>query len=524
MATRDLIIYVRVTDTESYPVNSTNDILSQNKYPIIYYSENPTAKLRPLKADGTPYALADFSSYDSWEFGIDNDWDTSTPPIIYSQSSTTAFTISEVTVGDTTYVQIAFLVDAFTATFETDIGTNKELRTNVYAELCAYNTGTTSPQLIIQFPFVLRNKLVDITSGIPAPVESNIYTRVQADATFEKITKKSSTTITDDTANYIYLGDTVLNRSVSFEGVAQDTSDNYNRISGYVTHDGTNATCYVSQDDMGGTLIATLTFTADISTANMRLIITAASVGENLTFMYDINNRIADSNYTFIPTDIYGIVAWWDVNQITDLSNLDDVTSWIDVTGVYTAGQSNALIKPVYKTNQINGLPAIDFEAANLEVLTTTLVPTAEQTAIIVFTCESLDDRVLLGSVDSGDGSFLGIETATDKLAGGVDTDGINTILGTTTIATDGTAYIGMLKYNGTTVNLALDGDIEYAAAQSGAVANAQGMYIGALNTNASAGSYWDGLIAEVIVYNTNISTTDSDKIITYLKNKYNIS
>jgi hypothetical protein len=524
MATRDIISYVRVEASESYLVDKDNNMLLAPKYPVIYYTENPQIKIRPLKDDGTPYALSDFSGYDSWEFGIDNDWDQDTSPVVYAQSATTTFTVQEVVVDSTTYVEIQFLADANTASFETDIGVLKEIRTGVYAELCAFNSGTTTPQLIIQFPFILRNKLVDVTGGIPSGAIDNYYTKSQADVIFEKQVKTSQVTITDDSANNIVLGSTVFYRSISIEGVIQDSSDNYNRITGYVTHDGTVATAYIDQDDMGGTMIATLTYTADISNSSMRLIITAASVGVNPIMMWGITNYTADSNYTFIPTEISGLVAWWDASQITTLNNNDDVTTWIDVTGVYSATQSVAAKKPHYKTNQINSLAAIDFEADDSQYLITTITPSASKTVFVVFTCESLADRVLVGSTDTSDDSFIGIETATDKLAGGVSTDDITTILGTTTIATDGTAYIGMLKYNGSNVNLALDGTVEYAGAQAAAISNSQVEYIGANNIDASPSAYWDGLIGEIIIYNTSLSSTDTANIVAYLQNKWSIS
>ena len=184
MATRDIIIYVRITDTESYLVDSSNNILVDNKYPVIYYSERPQIKYRPLQADGTPYLLADFSDYASWEFGIDNDWDRATVPPVKHQTSDTTFTVAEVVVGTTTYVQISFQANAYTTAFETDIGTVKELRTGIYGELCGFNSGITEPQLIIQHPFVLRNKLVDIGGTGPDAPTTNYYTKVQTDALY----------------------------------------------------------------------------------------------------------------------------------------------------------------------------------------------------------------------------------------------------------------------------------------------------------------------------------------------------
>ena len=193
MATRNIIIYVRITDTESYLVDSNNNILVENKYPIIYYSETPTIKYRPLQSDGTPYLLADFSGYTAFEFGIDNDWDISTVPPVKHATGDTVFTVAEVVVGTTTYVEISFPVDAYTTAFLSDIGVAKELRKGIYAELCAFNAAETEPSLIIQHPFVMRNKLVDIGGAGPSAPVSNYYTKVQSDNLYLTITNPTFT-------------------------------------------------------------------------------------------------------------------------------------------------------------------------------------------------------------------------------------------------------------------------------------------------------------------------------------------
>ena len=292
MAAREIIIYLRVTDSESFLVDSSNNQLLAPKHPIIYFTEKPKIKIRPLKADGTAYTLSEFSGYASFDFGIDNDWDVNSIPVVFEQSSSTTFTVEEVIDGDNTYVEINFLADANTTEFQTDIGVVKELRTGVYGELSAFNAGITEPQLILQFPFVMRNKLVDVTGGTPTAPTDNYYTKSQADATFENLVKDTAVTIIDDQANNIVMGDATLYRRIDFAGTLDDGTD-YNGITGYIVHDGTNAEAFIDQDDFNATMFETLTCTADILTGSIRLIITASSVGSNLTFTYGINNYIS---------------------------------------------------------------------------------------------------------------------------------------------------------------------------------------------------------------------------------------
>lgn len=66
---------------------------------------------------------------------------------------------------------------------------------------------------------------------------------------------------------------------------------------------------------------------------------------------------------TFASTPVAGASLWLDASQLTGLSNNDPVSSWPDLSlrgnSVWQVGS----LRPLYKTNQQNGLPAVVFDS-----------------------------------------------------------------------------------------------------------------------------------------------------------------
>jgi hypothetical protein len=207
---RTIISYVRVEGATSTLVDVDNSVIQDNfnKIPVIYFTEQPTHKVRLLKADGTAYTLAELQSYTSWDFAIAEDFSGATVPPVRTQAG---ITVSEETWTklDGTSVTggvINIPVDANTTELQTILGTepyiyiqpdSPEGRTiTVGTELLGYIAPEADPSLIVQYPFVFRNRR--ITSATPpgtpgvdyltpaqiaalyceeAPVDGNIYAR-----------------------------------------------------------------------------------------------------------------------------------------------------------------------------------------------------------------------------------------------------------------------------------------------------------------------------------------------------------
>ena len=68
----------------------------------------------------------------------------------------------------------------------------------------------------------------------------------------------------------------------------------------------------------------------------------------------------------FSPDDISGLYLWLKADAITGLSNNDPVGTWIDSSAAGDdATQATSAEKPTYKTNTLNGLPVVSFDGGD---------------------------------------------------------------------------------------------------------------------------------------------------------------
>jgi hypothetical protein len=65
------------------------------------------------------------------------------------------------------------------------------------------------------------------------------------------------------------------------------------------------------------------------------------------------------------PDEIEGLALWLKADAISGLSDGDPVALWEDSWGNNDASQSASVQRPTYKTEQQNGLPVVEFDAAN---------------------------------------------------------------------------------------------------------------------------------------------------------------
>ena len=100
---------------------------------------------------------------------------------------------------------------------------------------------------------------------------------------------------------------------------------------------------------------------------------------------------------------------------------------------------------------------------------------------------------VLLGCMNTNHRSLIGMTGG--KFGAGVANDSYTTIQGTSLI-NDDNWHFGAVSYNGTTVNLFIDGAIEYSNPQNGAIIEHGYTYYIAANNNAGAiGGNYNGII-----------------------------
>lgn len=231
-----------------------------------------------------------------------------------------------------------------------------------------------------------------------------------------------------------------------------------------------------------------------------------------------------------------GLVMWLDANALS-LSNNDPVSSWTDQSGSGNhATQDTLSLRPLFKTNTINGKPAIVFDGTDDYV--------AYNGTILVNTDYSIFTVVRRNAQGPSNNFYMG---------GTIPTQHRN-------------LHVGWRSNNTFTHDHYTNGyDLRvpsYSAGASASIygyrhssANGKDVYINgglrALNMNnaiisgtptrryplqdyqgASLGryfgtnfkSYFNGYIAEVIIYNRYVNETERRAIESYLGNKYNIS
>jgi hypothetical protein len=210
----------------------------------------------------------------------------------------------------------------------------------------------------------------------------------------------------------------------------------------------------------------------------------------------------------FVPTDIAGCKLWLEADQLVGFSNDDPVDEWPDASGnTNDFFQVSEPVKPIYKTNIINGLPALRFTAFNNTQMVSSMVGSLPATlfAVVIPTSTPSGYRGI-ASVESS--LLLLANLASDNKWGtySVANAPANTQLTVNTPYALGIVSTGAFYLNGST-------DGTYGGGSTN-----QGSKIGG-DTNQT----FDGDIVMVCYYDNPISSTDMSSLMTYAIDKYGI-
>ena len=126
--------------------------------------------------------------------------------------------------------------------------------------------------------------------------------------------------------------------------------------------------------------------------------------------------------YTIIDNDPFGYsgpggvgqtsnnVLWLKADEITGLSDGNDVTSWTDNSGnSNTVSQSNTSYTPRYYSNIINGKPVVRWNQADTRLRKTSFnnIPTSEVTSIFVNRNSDSNDGLISYATAADNNSYL---------------------------------------------------------------------------------------------------------------------
>ena len=207
------------------------------------------------------------------------------------------------------------------------------------------------------------------------------------------------------------------------------------------------------------------------------------------------------------------IEAWVNASHLS-LSNNDPVTSWTDFSGnTNNAIQADASRQPIFLTNQINGLPALSFDGVN-DYLNFSSSITATATTIFTVVRPTTSDYISILAIDNHHISYgnntIRAEFPTGRLQATKSQSFSVSSLYTDAEAVSPTSVF--LTNGGTSFNRTRTG-----------FHNVLNNSIGSLFYTGSNKFFFQGQMAEIIVFNEDLNLAKRNIVSNYLASKYNL-
>ena len=209
----------------------------------------------------------------------------------------------------------------------------------------------------------------------------------------------------------------------------------------------------------------------------------------------------------FSPASVPGLKLWLDANdldgdgQADSIANDSNVTVWTDKAGGdHNATQSNALNKPTYKTNSLNGKPALRFDGSDW------LAFNEISDIRTIFWVVSRD-------VGAGTNALLGHSSTYDFHQGG---NRFWSNEHASNFIKSGATHLRGTEIDGTQTNRPVGAFILSLVTTGNVEANQ-------LIKDRGIGSYWKGEIAEMLIYNEALSEVNRKYVGKYLSDKWDL-
>lgn len=212
----------------------------------------------------------------------------------------------------------------------------------------------------------------------------------------------------------------------------------------------------------------------------------------------------------FNPKAISELEGWWDASDESTVTVSTGASEWSDKSGnARHATQETANNQPGYSNSQ-NGRKILTFDGSNDSLLTTSF--TLSQPYSIFFVARRLGGGVTCLYHRPGTGPVLGT-------FGGVFYTGTDPYLNGP--AADTVWHVFQSEYNGASSTFTVDGDVE-ASGDVGSDSISQGLRFGAVGDGAS--QYYNGHVAEVLLYSGSLSSADASSVLLYLQSKWGLA
>lgn len=205
---------------------------------------------------------------------------------------------------------------------------------------------------------------------------------------------------------------------------------------------------------------------------------------------------------------------WLDASKLS-LSNNDPVSSWTDLSSnANHAVQGSASFRPLFKTNHINGLPAIDFDGSNDRLVFNSSVTTSGTTVFLV----SNNTKSAYSALLTTNSHYLSYGVNTLRAEYNGSTNQINKPLNSysiTSISTESNASSGSIRLTENSIATVQTRQALYSLPTSS---------IGSLNYLGNFSFFFKGQFAEIIVFNEQVNSAQRVIVGNYLAAKYGLT
>jgi hypothetical protein len=229
---------------------------------------------------------------------------------------------------------------------------------------------------------------------------------------------------------------------------------------------------------------------------------------------------------TFNPRNVGGLVLWLDAtdpaaNGVQPANNAA-IASWVDKsTAANTVSQGTGANQPTYKTNIINSKPVVRFNGSTTSLVKTTVTSLGSTATVFVvgtindngFSAGTFLEYSNAGTVNTG--CLVLYESALLKWRVVVAT-----VIADATYSTSLPYSAVTTAYNNGSNSFLLVNGTQQATAVTGNMDATSRLTLGSL-VSGIAGYFLNGDIAEVIVYNSSISSAERTLVSRYLGNKW---
>lgn len=239
--------------------------------------------------------------------------------------------------------------------------------------------------------------------------------------------------------------------------------------------------------------------------------------------------RIVGSNYTGSPTTVppSANLKFWLKADSLGLSDGAQITTWTDsAASPHSPTQATSNNRPTYRTNVLNGQPVVRFDGSNDELVTSSFTGSdvfTSDTVTIVAVIKQDSTASINGLLSWAAPNTTNIINVHPTFSNTLYFDyGNRSSGGRTNIAQpsdwDDTWHVLRLDRRGTVVKYYIDGELFYTSSMSD---DLDVTVSAPLQIGRAESSYFKGDVAEIIIYDSYLNTTDAGALDNYIYDKY---